>query len=32
MTPFKDLDELNGILVTMREQGIRGVLGWNMPV
>ena len=32
MTPFKDLAELNGILVTMREQGIRGVLGWNMPV
>lgn len=32
MTPFKDHAELSDILVSMREQGIRGVLGWNMPV
>lgn len=32
MTPFKDNEELTGILVSMREQGIRRVLGWNMPV
>nr|DAR94935.1 MAG TPA: hypothetical protein [Caudoviricetes sp.] len=32
MTPFSDLSELNDILVPMREQGIRGVLGWDMPI
>lgn len=32
LIPFYDREKLKNILVTMREQGIRGVLGWNMPV
>lgn len=32
LTPFHSVEELNGVLKTMRDQGVRGVVGWPIPI
>jgi hypothetical protein len=32
LTPFYSIEELNNILRDMRDQGIRGVVGWPLPI
>jgi hypothetical protein len=32
LTPFYSVEELNGALKSMRDQGVRGVVGWPIPI
>lgn len=32
MTPFFSVDEINEALRSMRDQGVRNVIGWNIPI
>lgn len=32
LTPFYSVEELNDALKSMRDQGVRGVVGWPIPI
>lgn len=32
LTPFYSVEELNSALKSMRDQGVRGVVGWPIPI
>ena len=32
LSPFKSIEYLDGALKVMKEQGVKHVLGWNMPI
>ena len=32
MTPFFSVDEIDEALRTMRDQGVKNVIGWNIPL